>query len=567
MKKTLFLLMAVLYAGSAFAQTNAPFHGIQIVDERGEVVTTITSVEIYAPDTTSNAVIFADRGLRDTITIPMTESSTNTTLVDGVFHWYGPDGYDFSITDGTNIITNANHRTRTATEGTIWFPSFLTNLSTTQYLDAESITFGTSSDWQVNGGNVANLLQWTPVADNSSYDIGLSGTALNSDFNVWVGTALGLKLDAGVPSLVWDGGAATLNHNSNFNVGLCTGTSTGAITIGSSTAGVITIDSTSTGTINTDGALSITTSDAGADITINSVLGRVIIEGEEDAAQAVLITADGDTASTVRIHNDTGTSATSIDLLSDVGGITATASAGLVNLTATGASAGDITLSAGDIMTFTSVDTKIFDGATAETWIVEGTADASEATVSFTDPTADIQWTFPTGATDEFAVMGSTLVTNVAEAANSVWGGTNQLIFEGATTNDFETFLASTDATADATLTLPDDTGSIGYTPTGKTTKDATDAALALTHAIIEGTSDADSEWSLANGENGQVLTVVIVTDGGEAVVTPATATGWVTAVLTDDIDTLTVMYIDDTVGWIVLGTGSDGTNLVALTQ
>lgn len=314
--------------------------------------------------------------------------------------------------------------------------------------------------------------------------------------------------------------------------------------------------------------ITIQNTEATKDITVNSVLGSIYIEAEEDAANAILITADGGTSSTLRLHNDTGTGATSIDLLSDVGGITATASAGAIVLTGTGASAGDVTISAGDIMTLTSVDTKIFDGAAAETWIIEGTADGFEATVVFTDPTADVTWTFPAAATDTFAVMASTLATNAPEIANSVTGGTNQLIFEG-TADAFETILSATDATADATLSLPDDSGQLAYLADGgKTTKDATNAAIPLTDAIVEGTSGAASAWSLADGKPGQILTVVIVTDGGEATITPDTTfTGWATVVLTDDIDSVTFLFADTTSGWIILGTASDGTNIVAVTQ
>lgn len=53
--------------------------------------------------------------------------------------------------------------------------------------------------------------------------------------------------------------------------------------------------------------------------------------------------------------------------------------------------------------------------------------------------------------------MPSTLVTNAVGVANSVWGGTNQLIFEGATANVFEAVITATDPTvANDTYTLPD---------------------------------------------------------------------------------------------------------------
>ena len=83
-----------------------------------------------------------------------------------------------------------------------------------------------------------------------------------------------------------------------------------------------------TGEIDIDssaGAVTISANAAEKDVTVNSVLGSIAILAEEDAADAVLITVNGDTASTLRIFNDTGTSVTdaagSIQLTSDVGGI------------------------------------------------------------------------------------------------------------------------------------------------------------------------------------------------------------------------------------------------------
>lgn len=87
---------------------------------------------------------------------------------------------------------------------------------------------------------------------------------------------------------------------------------------------------------------------AGGDVNIESKAGRVLIEGEEDVAEAVLITADGGTITTLKIHNDTGDSATSVYILSDVGGITATATAGPIVLNAGGGATGDYTATIGD---------------------------------------------------------------------------------------------------------------------------------------------------------------------------------------------------------------------------
>ena len=91
--------------------------------------------------------------------------------------------------------------------------------------------------------------------------------------------------------------------------------------------------------------------------------------------------------------------------------------------------------------------------------------------------------------------------------------------------------------------------------------------AIPLTAAVCEWTTTGANAGTLADGTAGQILTVVIVTDSGEGTLTPTTATGWATAVFTDDIDTASFMYVDGTVGWIVLGTGAAAGNAVALTQ
>ena len=47
----------------------------------------------------------------------------------------------------------------------------------------------------------------------------------------------------------------------------------------------------------------------------------------------------------------------------------------------------------------------------------------------------------------------------MSDVAESIWVETNKLAFEGATANNFETWITPVDATADRTLTLPDFTG------------------------------------------------------------------------------------------------------------
>lgn len=284
------LLIGTAQAANRFGDM---YHEIKIVDETGVIVTDITNLFIYLPDTTTNAVIYSDKNRQNTITIPMTEASTNTTLVDGIATWWGPESYDFSMTntDGVGPRTNAGHQARNSSEGTLVFPSYLQSISSTSYTDAQTITMGTGSDWVFQAGNVANQLSFTPAADNSSVIFGTSGTTLNTDFSIFVGTGIGFILDAGVPSLSWDGGAANINASSNFATNINTGTSTGAINIGNSAAGAIAVDSTSSYLLTADASVDIQTADASGDIDVDATAGSVIIDGGEAVADAVTIQA------------------------------------------------------------------------------------------------------------------------------------------------------------------------------------------------------------------------------------------------------------------------------------
>lgn len=490
-KKLTIILALALLCNTAWAQNS--YHGVQIVDERGVKVTDISSVEIYAPDTTTNAVIYSDRGRQNTITIPMTTGSTNTTLVDGFIEWFGPDGYDFSITDGTNIATNANHRTRTSSEGTLVFPSYLTSITTSQYLDAESITMGTSSDWVLNAGTTPDLLTWTPASDGAIFRIGANDAATNGDFRVQVGTDLGFYIDEGVPSFSWTGGAASINAGSNFNTTINTGSSTGTVTLGGSAAGALTLDTASTYTLSSDAAHSTTTTDASANITIDSTAGSVIIDGGEAIADAVTIvagaggiditsaatfdiditatggraiitgneavadsvvivatgaaggiditsladvdiTTTGTTGEDISLNNDGGsvnliaseavTDAINIDATGVNGGIDLDTSNGPITINAVSTDAGDITIDAGDVLTLNHVDSLLFGGAAAETWVVEGTADEWELTYVHTDPVADVTYTFPTTNSGYVLVSSTTSFTGTGSMSTShLWGG------------------------------------------------------------------------------------------------------------------------------------------------
>jgi hypothetical protein len=86
-------------------------------------------------------------------------------------------------------------------------------------------------------------------------------------------------------------------------------------------------------------------------------------------------------------------------------------------------------------------------------------AHSYSTTLTATQPTADRTITIP-NATGTVA-----LAENVAALSGATFTGNisvpSQIIFEGATANDFETTLAVTDPTADRTITFPDLTGTV----------------------------------------------------------------------------------------------------------
>jgi len=103
-------------------------------------------------------------------------------------------------------------------------------------------------------------------------------------------------------------------------------------------------------------------------------------------------------------------------------------------------------------------------------------------------------------------------------------------------------------------------TGQEGWTPwvpqLSSTTVAADVLTIPVTHAVVNKTTGVDAEaLTLANGRRGQILHLLLGTDGGgDGTLTPVTATGWATIVFADAGDRATLLYVDDTVGWVILG-------------
>jgi hypothetical protein len=87
--------------------------------------------------------------------------------------------------------------------------------------------------------------------------------------------------------------------------------------------------------------------------------------------------------------------------------------------------------------------------------VFEGTTDdAFETTVTVTDPTTPDKTV--TIADASGTVFLSSLATNAPDVANSIWGASNSLVFEGLTADDFEASIAPADVGQDVVATIPD---------------------------------------------------------------------------------------------------------------
>jgi len=118
--KKWFIALALFLCFSAVAE--ATYHEVTFKYPDGRTVTDISKVYIYTPGTTTSATIYADAAQTNAITVPITTSSTNSTLSNGTLKWYGPDGYDYWATNSQVYVSNANTGTVTGSTGTLYFP-------------------------------------------------------------------------------------------------------------------------------------------------------------------------------------------------------------------------------------------------------------------------------------------------------------------------------------------------------------------------------------------------------------------------------------------------------------
>lgn len=99
----------------------------------------------------------------------------------------------------------------------------------------------------------------------------------------------------------------------------------------------------------------------------------------------------------------------------------------------------------------------------------------------------------------------------------------------------------------------------------------AVSVSAAFVRKVIPSNADAAfTAGTLANGKPGQILTVYVsglspsgATSGGNYTITPTTTTGFTSVKLTAVNDAVTFLYVNDTVGWVILS--QDGTVTITL--
>lgn len=266
-------------------------HQVSIVDMTGNPITDISTVSIYLPGTTTDMTIYSDGNLANAITLPMTTVSANTTLnqAKGTFSFWGAELFDFSVGNGSVNVSNAFTNAFNSSKQQIVFPYFLRTYDSQSLLDAQSITYGTDSDWVQNGGNVADSLVFTPAtADTSIFSVGT--TNFPSDLKVWGATSgYDVFWDASNNSWIWtDDAIFAIGTGSDYTITHSAGTTT--IAGAYSVAAIPTFETD----VIFDGATDIKYDDSRAQLHFqdSSVLG---IGGAADAAGDIVIVYTGGT--------------------------------------------------------------------------------------------------------------------------------------------------------------------------------------------------------------------------------------------------------------------------------
>lgn len=335
----------------------------------------------------------------------------------------------------------------------------------------------------------------------------------------------------------------------------------GGIDVDAGTGGIA-IDSTGAFSIDGAAASNITTTGAGIDLTLSSVLGSVLVSSTEDAALAIRLHANGGTSETIQIHSDQGTGVGSVNLLSDVGGITirstGLASADAINLEA---AAGGIDADAALQINIASSQAAVADSVRIVASAADGGIDidagtggitidttgafsidgAAASNVTVTGAAADLTLSSAGGSVNITATEAAAdaIVLNASNAA----GGIDLLTGGGEITISSSgnvTLAPGTDTQASPTATAVVNARVFKATFTGFTTASSGTQDFTITNSTFGtgdgvfvtvsngGTNDAKMTMLRVNRQTAGSIVVSTVNNGAAALNGNVVITGWV---------------------------------------
>jgi hypothetical protein len=199
-------------------------------------------------------------------------------------------------------------------------------------LDTATLTTNIGSGAVTSGTHTVNIQSGNAAAGTVATNVS-TGTGTKT---VNLGNADGLT--------TFNVDAITLiNDSINVNTSINTGTSTGVVALGNALAGAITLDSAAGISLDGGAASNFSVAGAGIDLTFASAAGRVVVNGEEAAADAItLVSAAGGIDWNSALQSNIDSSQAAADAIrltaSDAaGGIDVDAGTGGIAINSTGA--------------------------------------------------------------------------------------------------------------------------------------------------------------------------------------------------------------------------------------
>jgi hypothetical protein len=354
--------------------------------------------------------ISAAQAVADAIVINASDAAGGVQIQAGSNGVLIGDQADCAVLDLGNVVPTSA-RTTTINGGAIG-----SAIADTLDLGVGGVTFaGSSKVVNINTGSITLGTGTTNIA---------SGNRVSGTHTVNISTGTGTKVvnfgNADGLSTVNIDAITLINDSINVATSINTGTSTGGVAIGNALAGAMTIDTAAGISLDAATVSNFTVTGAGADLNLGSVGGSVLVSSTENVAQAIRLHANGGVLETIELHADQSTAVASINLLSDLGGITlratGNATADALNLEAP---AGGLDVNAALQINIDSAQAAVADSVRIVASAADGGIDVDAGTGGITiDSTGAIS--IDAAAASNVTVTGASFDLTLASTAGSV---------------------------------------------------------------------------------------------------------------------------------------------------